>query len=148
MPGDGQEERESQDLYPPVDNLQESKSQDVVPARECLLTKVNSGADGRRFEAGERFPEGYVLANRFRVDSALGRGGMGEVYRADDLELGVPVALKFLPECVASSPTRLTRFRKEIATARLVSHPNSWLGYYSSGFKRTLGSIGLYAPES
>ncbi len=49
---------------------------------------------------------------------------MGEVYRADDLTLGQPVALKLLPPHLASDPDRLLRFRKEVAVARKVSHPN------------------------
>ena len=54
----------------------------------------------------------------------VGRGGMGEVYRADDLRLGQPVALKFLPDAVASDPARLAQFHNEVRTARQVSHPN------------------------
>jgi eukaryotic-like serine/threonine-protein kinase len=74
--------------------------------------------------AGERFAPGQMLADRYRIVAALGRGGMGEVYRADDLTLGQPVALKFLPPHLAADPDRLTRFRKEVAAARKISHPH------------------------
>jgi serine/threonine-protein kinase len=74
--------------------------------------------------SGNRFAPGELLAGRFRVVAPLGRGGMGEVYRVDDLALGQPVALKFLPPHLASESDRLIRFRKEVATARAVSHPN------------------------
>ncbi len=49
---------------------------------------------------------------------------MGEVYRADDLTLGQPVALKFLPEAIARNENALARFRNEVRVARQVSHPN------------------------
>ncbi len=49
---------------------------------------------------------------------------MGEVYRADDLKLGQPVALKFLPRHLASEKDRLERFYAEVRMARQVSHPN------------------------
>ncbi len=71
-----------------------------------------------------QFAAGRVLANRYRIVAALGRGGMGEVYRADDLTLGNSVALKFLPEQVATNPRSLERFRKEVAAARQVAHPH------------------------
>ena len=54
----------------------------------------------------------------------LGRGGMGEVYRADDLTLAQQVALKFLPPAVAANPNSVERFRNEVRVARRVSHPN------------------------
>jgi serine/threonine-protein kinase len=72
----------------------------------------------------DRFAPGTLLAGRYRLVAALGRGGMGEVYRADDLTLDQPVALKFLPPHLADDPDRLARFRKEVAVARRVSHPN------------------------
>src|SRR5262249_38033318 len=73
---------------------------------------------------GERFAPGVVLAGRYRIVAALGNGGMGEVYRADDLTLGQSVALKFLPAGLARDPDRLARFHAEVRTARQVSHPH------------------------
>src|SRR6266446_5831672 len=71
-----------------------------------------------------RFVPGTVLAERYRIIGLLGRGGMGEVYRADDLTLGHPVALKFLPPAFAQNPELLERFHGEVRNARQVSHPN------------------------
>ena len=74
--------------------------------------------------ASARFAPGAIIAGRYRLVSLLGRGGMGEVYRADDLTLDQPVALKFLPEGVAASDTRLAQFHNELRIARQVSHKN------------------------
>ncbi len=65
-----------------------------------------------------------MLANRFRVVALAGRGGMGEVYRVDDLKLGQPAALKFLPPELENDADRLTRFINEVRMALKVSHPN------------------------
>jgi serine/threonine-protein kinase len=73
---------------------------------------------------GERFAPGSLLAGRYRIVALLGKGGMGQVYRADDLKLGQPVALKFLPEQLAHDPDRLARLHAEVRLARQVSHPN------------------------
>jgi serine/threonine-protein kinase len=89
---------------------------------DAQVTVPPSDRSGWTTEA--RFSSGAVLAGRYRIVALLGQGGMGEVYRADDLTLGQPVALKFLPAHLARDPDRLTRFRKEVATARKVSHPN------------------------
>src|SRR5437762_8815493 len=71
-----------------------------------------------------RFTPGAIIAGRYRLVALLGRGGMGEVYRADDLTLDQPVALKFLPEGVAADPAQLAQFHNELRTARQVSHKN------------------------
>jgi Protein kinase domain len=71
-----------------------------------------------------RFAPGTVLDGRYRIIGLLGRGGMGEVYRADDLRLGQPVALKFLPADLAQDARRLAQFHNEVRMARQVSHPN------------------------
>jgi Protein kinase domain len=70
------------------------------------------------------FTPGTVVADRYRIIGLLGRGGMGDVYRADDLKLGHPVALKFLPRELSGDPSRLERFYAEVRLARQVSHPN------------------------
>jgi len=70
------------------------------------------------------FTPGTVLSERYRIIGLIGRGGMGEVYRADDLKLGQPVALKFLPDRLSSDRTLLDRFFSEVRTARSVAHPN------------------------
>ncbi|MBL8237742.1 MAG: serine/threonine protein kinase [Bryobacterales bacterium] len=71
-----------------------------------------------------RFPPGTLLNQRYRIVSMIGKGGMGEVYRANDLILGQPVALKFLPPEMARDEQTLNRFRNEVRVARQVSHPN------------------------
>ncbi len=70
------------------------------------------------------FTPGTVLADRYRIVSMLGRGGMGEVYRADDLRLNQQVALKFLPASLEHDPAARERLLAEVRNARTVSHPN------------------------
>jgi serine/threonine-protein kinase len=71
-----------------------------------------------------RFFPGTVLAGRYRILALLGRGGMGEVYKADDIRLGQVVALKFLPAALARDPSRIASLASEVRAARQVSHPN------------------------
>ena len=71
-----------------------------------------------------RFLPGTLLASRYRIAGLLGRGGMGEVYRATDLTLGQAVALKFLPEAASRDERALARFYNEVRIARQVTHPN------------------------
>jgi len=68
--------------------------------------------------------EGDVLANRFRIVRFIGRGGMGDVYEAEDLELGERVALKTVRPEIAHLDGAIDRFRREIQLARKVTHPN------------------------
>lgn len=65
-----------------------------------------------------------MIAERYRVVSLLGRGGMGEVYGADDLKLGQRVALKFLPSRHGKDQSWREQFYAEVRMARQVSHPN------------------------
>ena len=72
---------------------------------------------------GARFVSGAMLANRYRIIGLLGRGGMGEIYKAEDIKLHQAVALKFLPEVIALDGGMLARFHNEVRIARQVSHP-------------------------
>ena len=106
------------------------------PAAEYLATLVEeievAGAAGRAGVRAApppgpeamRFLPGTVLSGRYRIATLLGRGGMGEVFRADDLKLGQAVALKFLPEELGADKRLNERLLAEIKTARQVAHPN------------------------
>jgi len=85
---------------------------------------ATSSTPGQRARPADRFTPGQLVGGRYRVTGLLGRGGMGEVYRADDLKLGQPVALKFLSIELASDPRVRDRFLDEVRMARQVTHPN------------------------
>jgi len=62
--------------------------------------------------------------SHYRIGDLLGRGGMGEVYRAEDTTLGREIALKVLPPDLATNPERLERFQREAKTLAALNHPN------------------------
>lgn len=72
----------------------------------------------------QKLVAGTILASRYRIVAMLGKGGMGEVYKAEDIKLDQMVALKFLPAKLEKDRAALQRFIGEVRTARQVSHAN------------------------
>ena len=113
---------DSQAVTSPTDGWRQAGPQLDLDANETTArpspVPSRSGAS-----AGQDFSPGAVIAGRYRIVSQLGRGGMGVVYRAEDLTLGQTVALKFLNPSMATNPAWLARFRNEVRLAREVTHP-------------------------
>lgn len=96
----------------------------AAPSSQPPTQPPSSNASWLGKSRRERLVAGAMVGTRYRIVSPLGRGGMGEVYRADDLELGQSVALKFLPDHLADDAVALDRLRNEVRTARQIAHPN------------------------
>ena len=93
---------------------------------ERLIVERETFVDSRRHAPGSSASLGHgdVVADRYRIIRMIGRGGMGEVYEADDLLLQERVALKTLRSDLAGNASLLRRFQEEILLARRVTHPN------------------------
>jgi hypothetical protein len=113
----------------PANSNDDVATLDFATATSPLPPRPTSSSSSRPSSSAEylsegRFLPGRLLASRYRIIALLGKGGMGEVYRADDLTLGQAVALKFLPDEAARDQGLVERFKNEVRIARRVSHPN------------------------
>ena len=111
--------------------LEEACPDDAELRRE-VLSLLNSADTASSFledppvQSAEQRPKlqrGYAL-DHFEILELIGRGGMGDVYRARDLRLKRDVALKVLPADFARNPANVTRFEREARAASALSHPN------------------------
>src|SRR5579871_5573732 len=118
------------DDVPTIDFADDVTAPTPTPPHPRSGTSSSRTSSSRSSAASEflisegRFLPGRLIAGRYRIIALLGRGGMGEVYRADDLTLGQAVAIKFLPEEATRDEGMRERFRNEVRIARKVSHPN------------------------
>src|SRR5204863_927734 len=96
----------------------------TVAATRAMTRTPGSPASAPSSTSTIPWTPGAIIAGRYRLVSLLGRGGMGEVYRADDLTLDQTVALKFLPAGVAADSDRPAPFPAELRIARQASHQN------------------------
>ena len=83
-----------------------------------LHARIQSKTDELAFSSGQ------IISGRFRIIGLVGRGGMGEVYEAEDMRLHRIVALKFLPDDTARHSHALERFQREAQAASALNHPN------------------------
>jgi serine/threonine protein kinase len=113
-------ENSAQDLSLPPELIDQAIS---LPAPAVTpVVAVEVWAKDRR--SSTAFSPGDLLANRFRILRFVARGGMGEVYEADDLELGEPIALKTVLPAIAHDQKMLTLLKAEVQLSRKVTHPN------------------------
>jgi eukaryotic-like serine/threonine-protein kinase len=107
-------------------NLSGSEWDESLPPRAPVpeLTWSGLGAAAEPPSSDLSWAPGDLLANRFRIIRFISKGGMGEVYEAEDLELRERVAIKTILPSIAANPAAIEQFKREIQLARRVTHPN------------------------
>jgi serine/threonine-protein kinase len=102
------------------------KSRDTVGCRPTTVLSAlrDELADVVATPATPPRPAGTMIAGRYRLVSPLGHGGMGVVYRAEDIELAQTIALKFLNPKLQERPQAIELLRREVRVARQITHPN------------------------
>ena len=102
-----------------------AQDQALLAEVESLLSMaVKPGFLDAATIASDEFRPSALIADRFRIISLIGRGGMGKVYEAEDMHLGERVALKTIRPEIASDPSFIARFKQEIQAAKRVTHRN------------------------
>ena len=124
-----QECASDQELRDQVEKLLEHDSAPAAGGSDSAVRATARMEDGGRTDGSAEvgrhgFSPGTIIAGRYRLVALLGRGGMGDVYRADDLTLRHPVALKFLPAPMADDPARAAQLRAEVRVARGITNPH------------------------
>lgn len=111
-----------------LDDSKQSLDDSVPPSTG--LADLSYSADVHSTDVPPAFPgaacfaPGDLLANRFRIIRFISKGGMGEVYEAEDLELHERLAVKTVLASIAANPVAIEQFKREIQLARRVTHPN------------------------
>ena len=104
-----------------VESLLSSEDSGVSPLDRDLWSNAAPLEDATEVQA--QLDENATLG-QYRIQTLLGRGGMGEVYLAHDAKLGRDVAIKILPKDLSEDPERLSRFRSEARALASLNHPN------------------------
>src|SRR5688500_6689453 len=88
------------------------------------LSQTSGGAPRVPTSKAEAALVGETIANRYVIEAMLGRGGVGVVYKAKDRVLGEEIAIKLLQPQPNRDPREVERFKREVLTAKRITHPN------------------------
>jgi tetratricopeptide (TPR) repeat protein len=102
----------------------ESQVQELLSQHEQMGSFLEGSSPGDEGGDGQLLASGEILANRYRIIELLGSGGMGQVYEAEDKELGERIAVKVIRQETPFGSGLLDRLRREVQLARRVTHPN------------------------